>query len=172
MRRGTTATRWVPLTMRTLAMVEPLPSIRAAIPLAYFSLDIRVALRWAPAPSWWRRAAAFLFRPFVLVGYYGTGTLTLNSGGTVTFADSCQLEVGAYGGTGNVYQNGGTVNNLDASTGIGGDASFYIGPYGTGTYNFGGGTLNSPWTNVGYGGDRRVRGTGRRWQLCANGRRS
>jgi hypothetical protein len=93
--------------------------------------------------------------PAQYVGY-GTGsvaTITLNSGGTLTFGDGSQLQVGGFGGTGAVYQNGGTINNLDSlGGGVTGNAAFYIGAYGTGTYDLAGGTLNSPWTSVGYGG--------------------
>jgi len=87
------------------------------------------------------------------VGYKGSGTFTLNSG-TLTAMDGCEIEVGAWGGTGTAYQYGGTINNEDAAGGgFSGDAAFYIGPYGNGTYNLVGGTLNSPWTVVGYGGN-------------------
>jgi hypothetical protein len=88
------------------------------------------------------------------VGYKGTASFMLNSGGSVTFNDGSQFQLGAYGGTGVGYQYGGTVNNLDAAGGgVNGDGAFYIGPYGVGTYNLAAGTFNSPWTNVGYGGD-------------------
>ena len=86
-------------------------------------------------------------------GVGSIGSFTLNDG-TITTADGNQLEVGAWGGTGNFYQNGGTINNLDTSGGgINGDEAYYIGAYGIGTYHLAAGTLNSPWTNIGYGGD-------------------
>ena len=60
-----------------------------------------------------------------------------------------QLQVGARGGTGILYQNGGTVNNQDKTLGNG---VVYVGAYGNGTYQLTDGTLNSPCTSVGYGG--------------------
>jgi fibronectin-binding autotransporter adhesin len=112
-------------------------------------------------------AAAYL-------GYNKAGTLnanvstvTLNTGGSMTFEDGAQLEIGAWASNGYFYQNGGTIYNNDAAGGgVFGDGAFYVGAYGTGKYYLNSGILNSPWTNIGYGGDpswsglNQPRGTG------------